>query len=94
MSSDGREPTPPEPTDELGFEIANEFARVWVRKRYTRNGVRLEISSPRLDSGVQLDAVLLESLTWQSDETLARFLSTPFQPAREHPDEDEEENTP
>ena len=80
-----------EPSDEAGFEIANEFARVWVRKRHTRNGVRLEIASPRLDSGIQLDAVLLESLTWQTDETLAAFLSTPFQPARREEDEGKEE---
>jgi hypothetical protein len=62
-----------------GFEIANEFARVWVRKRHTRNGVRLEIASPRLKSGVLLDAVLLESLTWQTDEALAQFLARPFE---------------
>lgn len=80
-----------EPKDEDGFEIANEFARVWVRKVHTRNGVRLEISSPRLDSGIQLDAVLLESLTWQTDETLATFLSTPFQAAVPDSDEDQKE---
>lgn len=65
--------------DGPAFEIANEFARVLVRRRFTRNGVRLEISSPRTESRVLLDAMLLESLTWQSDEGLARFLKTPFQ---------------
>ena len=72
-----------DPRDEPGFEIANEFARVWVRKRHTRNGTRLEISSPRTDTGVVLDAVLLESLTWQSNEVLGRFLTTPFEPMDE-----------
>lgn len=86
-------PTPPEHADEPGFEIANEFARVVVRRRYTRNGVRLEILSPRLDSGVLLDAVLLESLTWQTDETLSQFLSSPFQPTAPKPADDEEERT-
>jgi hypothetical protein len=64
-----------------GFEIANEFARVVVRRRHTRNGVRLEITSPRLDSGILLDAVLLESLTWQTPDSLSRFLASPFEPA-------------
>jgi hypothetical protein len=77
-----------EPPDEPGFEIANEFARVWVRKRHTRNGMRLEISSLRTDSGVMLDAVLLESLTWQSDAALGKFLTTPFQPIDEGGKED------
>jgi hypothetical protein len=72
-----------DPRDEPEFEIANEFARVSVRKRLTRNGMRLEISSPRTDTGVMLDAMLLESLTWQSAEALGRFLTTPFQPMDE-----------
>jgi hypothetical protein len=67
------------PQDEPAFEVANEFARVRVRRRHTRNGVRLEISSPRTESRVLLDALLLESLTWQSDEVLASFLKNPFQ---------------
>jgi hypothetical protein len=76
---------------ELGFEITNEFARVIVRRRYTRNGVRLEITSPRLDSGILLDAVLLESLTWQTPEILSRFLATPFEPAPADSPEGEQE---
>jgi hypothetical protein len=80
-----------DPISEGGFEIANEFARVIVRRRNTRNGMRLEIASPRLKSGIMLDAVVLESLTWQTPETLSRFLSTPFQPADATPVEEEEE---
>ena len=68
-----------EPQPEDGFEIANEFARVWVRRRHTRNGVRLEVSAPRVGASILLDAMLLESLTWQSDETLGQFLKTPFE---------------
>ena len=74
---------------EDGFEIANEFARVWVRRRHTRNGVRLEISAPRVGASILLDAVLLESLTWQSDETLGQFLTTPFQAQAPAPDDEE-----
>jgi hypothetical protein len=92
-STDGLEPIRPDHPDEVGFEIANEFARVWVRKRYTRNGVRLEITAPRLDSGILLDAMLLESLTWQSDETLASFLSTPFQVRSPEPVDDPEDRS-
>jgi hypothetical protein len=75
-----------------GFEIANEFARVWVRKVHTRNGMRLEISAPRVGSRVQLDAVLLESLTWQTDETLGQFLTTPFEARTPDPDDETEES--
>ena len=79
-----------EPQAEDGFEIANEFARVWVRRRHTRNGVRLEISAPRVGASILLDAVLLESLTWQSDETLGQFLTTPFQAQTPPADDDQE----
>ncbi len=65
------------------IEITNEFASVVVQKVPTRNGARLEIFSPRLGQRIQLDAVALESLTWQSMETFSRFLATPFGPARE-----------
>lgn len=92
-SPDGLEPIRPDHPDEVGFEIVNEFARVWVRKRYTRNGMRLEITAPRVDSGILLDAVVLESLTWQSDDTLASFLSTPFQARIAEPVDDPEERS-
>jgi hypothetical protein len=77
--------------EEPSFEIANEYARVVVRRRFTRNGMRLEIASPRLESSIMLDAVLLESLTWQTDATLSRFLATPFQAAEPIPPEPEED---
>ena len=78
-----------EPQPEDGFEIANEFARVWVRRRRTRNGLRLEISAPRVGASILLDAMLLESLTWQSDETLGQFLTTPFEGKTPPPDDEE-----
>lgn len=62
------------------IELANEFAAVRVRKIPTRNGVRLEIFSPRLGYRIRLDPLALESLTWQTMETFTRFLSHPFGP--------------
>jgi hypothetical protein len=65
---------------EQPIEIVNEFAAVRVRKVHTRNGQRLEISSPRLGYAIRLDALALESLTWQTMDTFTRFLETPFGP--------------
>jgi hypothetical protein len=62
------------------IEISNEFTTVWVKKVDTRNGARLEISSPRLGYRIHLDALALESLTWQTMDTFSRFLETPFGP--------------
>jgi hypothetical protein len=62
------------------IEVSNEFATECVRKVWTRNGARLEISSTRLGHRVQLDAPALESLTRQPMETFSRFLETPFGP--------------
>lgn len=72
--------------DESGaIELANEFTSVAVRKVFTRNGARLEISSPRLGFRIQLDPLALESLTWQTVETFSQFLATPFGPyERDH----------
>jgi hypothetical protein len=62
------------------LELANEFALVHVRRVQTHNGVRLEISSPRLDRCIRLDPLELESLTWQDHETFTALLATPFGP--------------
>jgi hypothetical protein len=62
------------------IEVSNEFAIVSVRKVLTRNGARLEIHSPRLGHKIRLDALALESLTWQPMETFTKFLETPFGP--------------
>lgn len=66
--------------DDAEIEVANEFATVRVRKVRTRNGERLRIASLRLGTSIELDAMALESLTWQSIETFSRFLATPFGP--------------
>jgi len=65
------------------FTVANEFATVRVRKVRTRNGERLEISSPKLEYRVLLDPVQLESLTWQTPESLSALLLDP--PRTEEP---------
>jgi hypothetical protein len=65
------------------FELTNEFATVRVRRVYTRNGVRLEIHSPRLGTVVRLDPLSLESLTWQTSETFSSFLRHPFGTSQE-----------
>ena len=64
------------------FVINNEFAQVICRKVYTRNGERLEVSSPKLGYRILLDALALESLTWQTMETFSKFLENPFGPAK------------
>jgi hypothetical protein len=68
------------------FALANEFATVRVRRVETRNGVRLEISSPRLGRIIRLDPLALESLTWQTMETFSGFLREPFGPDEEEAD--------
>lgn len=55
--------------------IANEFADVVVRKVETRNGMRLDIWSPRRGSRVQLDAVALDCLTFQEPELISQLLA-------------------
>ena len=67
-------------TTEPVIKVTNEFATVTVKKVRTRNGTRLEISSPRLGYRIQLDALALESLTWQTMDTFTRFLEEPFGP--------------
>ncbi len=68
------------PEADAEFELTNEFASVRVRRVHTRNGVRLEISSPRLGRSVLLDPLALESLTWQPPETFSELLRHPFGP--------------
>jgi hypothetical protein len=65
----------PEPTP---LAIGNEFATVYVENVATRNGERLRISSPCLNTQIELDALALESLTWQPPETFSRLLGQPF----------------
>lgn len=55
--------------------IANEFADVVVRRVETRNGMRLDIWSPRRGTRVLLDAVALDCLTFQEPELISRLLA-------------------
>jgi len=63
------------------IQIANEFADVLVQKVTTRNGERLEIRSPKRGLRIRLDAVELESLTWQTPATFSGFLEGSTGPA-------------
>lgn len=56
--------------------VANEFVDVEVRRVLTRNGVRLEIYSPRRGKRVRLDAMVLDALTWQPPETFSDMLKS------------------
>jgi hypothetical protein len=49
--------------EEGSFGIANEFTGVKVRKVITRNGERLEISTPKIGHRVLLDAMQLEIIS-------------------------------
>lgn len=60
--------------DEQPIAISNEFADIMIRKVYTRNGERLEINAHRRGYRILLDALELESLTWQPPETFSGFL--------------------
>ena len=71
----------PDDTPDREFELTNEFATVRVMRVHTRNGVRLQISSPRLGRVIRLDPLALESLTWQTNQTFSEFLRQPFGPA-------------
>ena len=55
--------------------IANEFADVVIRKVETRNGMRLDIWSPRRGSRVLLDAVALDCLSFQEPELISQLLA-------------------
>ncbi len=54
--------------------IANEFADVIVCKVETRNGMRLDIWSPRRGTRILLDAVALDCLSFQEPELITELL--------------------
>lgn len=76
-------PLPDDPQDGEAIVVTNEFTSVRVRKIQTRNGERLEISSMRLPHSIRLDAMALESLTWQDVLTIGEGLEHPFGPEQE-----------
>lgn len=61
--------------DGRSIVIANEFADVVVRKVETRNGMRLEIRSPRRGTKVHFDAVALDCLSFQEPELITALLT-------------------
>ena len=52
----------------------DEFADVVVRRVSTRNGMRLEIWSPRRGTSIRLDAVALDALSFQEPELITELL--------------------
>lgn len=65
---------PSAPTDGP-IVIANEFADVVIRRVETRNGMRLDIWSPRRGSRILLDAVALDCLSYQEPELITELLA-------------------
>lgn len=61
------------------FSLESDRAPVVVRKLGTRNGERLELEHG--DHDVRLDALELESLTWQDDAFFEDTLGVPDRPA-------------
>jgi len=59
------------PTTSDPFQIVDEGASVTVRKVFTRMGERLELTAETLGQSVRLDAIMLESVTWQDPDDLA-----------------------
>ncbi|MBA2712869.1 MAG: dihydrodiol dehydrogenase [Rubrobacteraceae bacterium] len=55
-----------------------------VRKVRVRGGARLEVIAPRLGYQILLDPPLLESLTWQTPDTLSKLIEEPYGPRGSH----------
>jgi hypothetical protein len=70
------------------LSVANEFTEVVVCRVDTRNGSRLLISAPRSGQWITLDALEIESLTWQNPRTLAAMVGNSHAPLL--PDDPEE----
>jgi hypothetical protein len=70
------------------FEIADEEGRVLVRQLLTPRGQLVEIHSEResaeTDQQIRIDALALESLSWQEPETLRRQLLDDSEDERRH----------
>jgi len=56
------------------FDVSDGEQTATVRKLKTRKGERLEIESPSGDETLRIDALGLESLSWQETEIFDRFL--------------------
>jgi hypothetical protein len=64
-------------------EISTDSATDLVHRVRTHNGTRLEVRSSQAGSQVRLDALLIESLSWQSPGELAAGLESPHERAGE-----------
>lgn len=53
------------------FRVADGDAVVRAQKVFTRMGERLELAAESLGTSVRLDAIMLESVSWQDPEELA-----------------------
>jgi hypothetical protein len=60
------------------FGIANEFTGVQVRKVWTRQGERLEISVPKKSYRILLDAMQLEIVAAQAPERFTELFALGF----------------
>jgi hypothetical protein len=79
--------------DDEYTKIRNQSATAFVRKVRTRNGVRLEIYSPKVGKRVYLDPLLIESLAWQTPETFLNILDDPHELADDWEEEVEDTET-
>lgn len=57
------------------FTIGNEFSVVNVRKVMTRNGERLELTVPKREYRILLDAMQLEIISAQNPEKFSELFS-------------------
>ena len=55
------------------FAIANEFSGVNIRKVLTRNGERLELSVPKREYRILLDAMQLEIIAAQNPDNFTEL---------------------
>jgi len=58
------------------FGIGNEFTGVQVRKVWTRQGERLELTVPRTGARILLDAMQLEIVAVQDPERFSELFAT------------------
>ncbi|QNG55370.1 hypothetical protein H6H00_04750 [Pseudonocardia petroleophila] len=61
------------------FGIGNEFTGVQVRKVWTRQGERLELTVPRTERRILLDAMQLEIITAQDPEKFSELFAIQFE---------------
>jgi len=54
--------------------LSDEYTTVKIRKIFTPAGERVELEAPELGRSIRLDAIEIESLSWQEPETFIEFL--------------------